>query len=120
MPNLSQLLLLCVLGLCACSKRTPAASPPSEEAIEQSKGNRPLIAAGDLTRAPIHFEFAIYYLPTSEADPVAILDKLLASEYRGIQHVKKPPESIQGPCVLAKLLSDVPKSYPSPSTESLG
>jgi len=67
----------------------------------------------------ITFQFAIYYLPSPEKNPLEQLDQLLKNEFKSFQKVDKITSDKEGMLVAAKVNTDVQKSYVPPDLNSL-
>jgi hypothetical protein len=99
LPIISIALLICA----ACSK-----------AQEQE-----IVTTSPPMAKPIHFLFAIYYLPLPSKDPSTALDQLLAnerSELKLVQEMQEPPGEL---LVSAYVQDDVQNQYPPPDVEAL-
>ena len=76
-------------------------------------------APGPVVAETASFEFAVYFLSTSE-DLSPVLDGLLAREFSAFTRVAASPDGRKGPQLSARLLKDVPESYAPPSVEMIG
>jgi hypothetical protein len=62
----------------------------------------------------ITFEFAVYYLPQPEKDPLAEVDRILQSSFSEFQKVERIAEDATGLLVAPSLRDDVQTHYAAP------
>ena len=68
----------------------------------------------------ISFQFAVYYLPTPAADPLAALDELLASHQTlTFQRVERVELGTERPAVMARIDAEPQKEYAPPNADYL-
>ena len=105
--------------LYSCSQAPQPDTAPVPVQSKAKASNMIPIRAGELMDDQIMFEFAIYYLPTPAKEPLAELDSVLKSNFKGFQKVDKisPPKA--GKAIAAKMVTNVAESYRPPSLESL-
>lgn len=80
---------------------------------------QPLVPAGSLMSKSIHFQFAVYYLPTPKKDPVKVLKKLLRAKGTSFKLVDKISKSPKRLYIQARLEKNVAKEYSAPDLDSL-
>lgn len=90
---------------------------PQDAEAERATQNE--IPAGSLTTESVHFQYAIYYLPSSNSDPLIVLRQLLAETKDAPALVNDIPEMPNQPVVSAYSLEDVRDRYPPPNLRSL-
>lgn len=78
-----------------------------------------LVPAGSPTSNSIHFQYAIYYLPSSKEDPKKILNRLIESKGMPFKLIDKIPKEPKAPFIQARLEKNVPKNYAVASLNSL-
>lgn len=105
------LTFLLLMALCSCSQK-------SEPAANHQTANEP-IPAGDLRAGRISFQFAIYYLPKPNKEPLAELDVLLSDKFSQFKRVEKIEGNEQSPTLAARIDNDPHKSYSPPDSQLL-
>ena len=88
-------------------------------AQEPSDSVQEFVPAGPLMTETIHFQYAVYYLPSPSDDPQKILRQLLAEEKNGPAIVEKIPETINSPIIGVRVSENPRQDYAPPSLESL-
>ncbi len=83
-----------------------------------SAGQTPL-RAGSLKAEWIGFQFAVYYLPTPNKDPMVVFRDLLANRYPNVQVVDDVPEEAGGMLVRARMFDNVQAAYRPPDEDEL-
>ncbi|MBN1911633.1 MAG: DUF2314 domain-containing protein [Pirellulales bacterium] len=104
-------LLPVMLGCSDSVKHKPASKTGNSETK--------LIPAGDLMADQMAYEFAIYYLPRPDKDPLGELNRLLKDRFKGFTKVEKISPSETQKAVAARIIKDVKESYAPPDLESL-
>ncbi len=93
------------------------ASPGKLSAKEGGMKRQELVPAGPLMNDHIHFQYAIYYLPTPSGDPKKILSQLLSEEPAGPTLVAEIPETPGTPVVSVTTTEKVQEEYTPPDLE---
>jgi len=85
----------------------------------KSSGN--LVAAGSLIADSIHFQYAVFILPSPSRpkDPLRVLHELLATKYAELKLVDEIPEPPKAMSIRARVPKNVQKEYAPPDMNSL-
>lgn len=78
-----------------------------------------LVAAGSPMSHSIHFQYALYYLPTAQRNPLKVLKRLLRTKAAGFKLVDTIPKSPDKLFVQAIMENNAPEKYRAPNLESL-
>jgi uncharacterized protein YegJ (DUF2314 family) len=79
-----------------------------------------VVPKGALISDVIHFEFAVYYLPTSSSNPLDALNKAITADKQvGFKKVSKLPKTLKGRVLMAHLENDVGTKYAPPDIDFL-
>jgi uncharacterized protein YegJ (DUF2314 family) len=96
-------------------------SAPKVESNSRAKASTPKapIAAGELRDEHIKFQFAIYYLPQPNKDPLAELQTVLQDKSAKFRQVEKLDGKENSPTVAARLETNPKAEYAPPDLQSL-
>ncbi len=77
------------------------------------------IPAGPVIQEEISFEYAVYYLPRTQKDPLAALRRIMKSDYPNLKEASIQPGKVKGMNVHPRLITDARSKYPPPDRQSL-
>jgi uncharacterized protein YegJ (DUF2314 family) len=119
-----ELLVVGLVFCCSCTRtseqyRSNSFVSDQDKMKSPSQGNGKPFPASPVMQDHIFFQFAIYYLPSPDGDPLDCLNELLQTEFKDFQRVDEIVPVREEMLIAANVIDDVQTSYAPPDLETL-